>query len=44
MTISESYSVIHLGGLPNRIISEIDIMFSITKTFSFENSVFSHLA
>ena len=44
MTISENYPAIHLGGLPNRILSEIDIMFSRTKTFCFENSVFSHLA
>ena len=44
MTVSECYPAIHLGGFPNRILSEIDIMFSITKTFSFENSVFSHLA
>ena len=44
MTVSESYLAIHLGGLSNRILSEIDIMFSRTKTFCFENSVFSHLA
>ena len=44
MTVLESYPAIHLGGLPNRILSEIDIMFSRTKTFCFENSVFSHLA
>ena len=44
MTNSESYPVIHLGGLSNRILSEIGIMFSGTKTFCFENSVFSHLA
>ena len=44
MTVSESYPAIHLGGLSNRILSEIDIMFSKTKTFCFENSVFSHLA
>ena len=44
MTVSESYPSIHLGGLPNRNLSEIDIMFSRTKTFCFENSVFSHLA
>ena len=44
MTVSESYLAIHLGGLPNRISSKIDIMFLGTKTFCFENSVFSHLA
>ena len=44
MIVSESYPAIHLGGLSNRILSEIGIMFSRTKTFCFENSVFSHLA
>ena len=44
MTVSESYLAIHLGGLSNRILSKISIMFSRTKTFCFENSVFSHLA
>ena len=44
MTVSESYLAIHLRGLPNRISSEIDIKFSRTKTFFFENNVFSHLA
>ena len=44
MTVSESYSTIHLGGLSNRILSEIGIVFSGTKTFCFENNVFSHLA
>ena len=44
MTVSESYPAIHLRGLSNIILSEIDIMFSRTKTFCFENSVFSHLA
>ena len=44
MTVLESYPAIHLGGLPNRILFEIDIMFSRTKTICFENSVFSHLA
>ena len=44
MTVSESYSAIHLEGLSNRILLEIGIMFSRTKTFCFENSVFSHLA
>ena len=39
MTVSESYPTIHLGGLFNRILSEIGIMFSGTKTFCFENSV-----
>ena len=43
MTVSESYPTIHLEGLSNRILSEIDIMFSRTKTFCFENSVFSHM-
>ena len=43
MTVSESYPAIHLRGLSNRILSEIGIMFSRTKTFCFENSVFSHL-
>ena len=44
MIVSESYPTIHLGGLPNKILSEIDIRFSRTKTFCFKNSVFSHLA
>ena len=44
MTMSESYPTIHLGGLSNRILSEIGNVFSRTKTFCFENSVFSHLA
>ena len=44
MTVSESYPEIHLGGLSNRILLEIGIMFSGTKTFCFENNVFSHLA
>ena len=44
MTVSDSYPAIHLGGFPNRILSEIDIMFSRTKTFCFENNVFSHLS
>ena len=39
MTISEDYPAIHFGGLFNRILSEIGIMFSRTKTFCFENSV-----
>ena len=44
MTVMENYPAIHLGGLSNRILLEIGIMFSRTKTFYFENSVFSHLA
>ena len=44
MTVLESYPIIHLGELSNRILSEIGIMFSRTQTFHFENSVFSHLA
>ena len=44
MTVSESYPAIHLGGLSNRILSKIGIMFSGTKTFCFENNVFSYLA
>ena len=44
MTVSKSYPAIHLGGLSNRILSEIGNMFSRTKIFCFENSVFSHLA
>ena len=44
MIVSESYQAIHLGGLSNRILSEFGIMFSRTKTFCFENSVFSQLA
>ena len=44
MTVSESYPTIHLGGLSNRILSKIGNVFSRTKTFCFENSVFSHLA
>ena len=43
MTVSESYPAIHLEGLSNRILSEIDMMFSRTKTICFENNVFSHL-
>ena len=39
MTVSESYPAIHLGGLSNRILSEIGIVFSKTKTFCFEDSV-----
>ena len=44
MTVSKSYPAIHLGGLFNRILLKNGIMFSRTKTFCFENSVFSHLA
>ena len=44
MTVSKSYPAIQLGGMSNRILSEIGIMFSRTKTFCFENNVFSHLA
>ena len=44
MTVAESYPANHLKGLSNRILSEISIMFLGTKTFCFENSVFSHLA
>ena len=44
MTVMESYPAIHLGGLSNRILSEIGIMFSRTKTFCFENRVISYLA
>ena len=44
MTVSESYLAIHIGWLSNRILSKIGIMFSRTKTFCFENSIFSHLA
>ena len=44
MIVSEDYPAIHLGGLSNRILSENGIKFSGTKTFCFENSVFSHLA
>ena len=44
MTVSESYPAIHLGGLSNRILSKMGIMFSGAKTFCFENSVFSHSA
>ena len=44
MTILESYPAIHFEGLYNRNLSEIGIMFLGTKTFCFENSVFSHLA
>ena len=39
MTISESYPTIHLRGLSNRILSEIGIMVSGTKTFCFKNNV-----
>ena len=44
MIVSESYLVIHLGGLSNRILSKIGNVFLRTKTFCFENDVFSHLA
>ena len=44
MTVSEGCPKIHFGGLSNKILSEIDNVFSRTKTFCFENSVFSHLA
>ena len=44
MTVLENYPAIHLEGLSNKISSEIGIMFSRTKTFCFENNVFSHLA
>ena len=44
MTVLESYPTIHREGLSNRILSKIGIMFSGTKTFCFEISVFSHLA
>ena len=40
MTVSESYPAIHLGGLSNRILSEIGIMFSGTKTYIFFKIVF----
>ena len=39
MTFLESYPAIHLGGLSNRILSKIGIMFSVTKTFCIENNV-----
>ena len=35
MIVSESYPAIHLGGLSNRILSEIGIMFSGTKNLLF---------
>ena len=35
MTVLESYPAIHLGGLSNKILSKIGIMFSRTKTFLF---------
>ena len=41
MIVSESYPAIHLGGLSNRILSEIGIMFSGTKSFVLKK-VFSH--
>ena len=44
MIVLESYPAIHLGGFSNIILLEIGIMFSRTKNFCFENSVFSHLA
>ena len=44
MNFLESYPAIHLGGLSNKILSEIGDVFSRTKTFCFENGVFSHLA
>ena len=39
MTVSENYPAIHLEELSNKILLEIGIMFSGTKTFHFENSV-----
>ena len=39
MTVSEDYLAIHLRGLSNRILLEIGIMFSRTKTFCFKNGV-----
>ena len=44
MTVSESYPTIHLEGLSNRFDRKSGIMFSRTRTFCFEDSVFSHLA
>ena len=44
MTFSESYPAVHLGGYLIKFYRKIGIMFSRTKTFCFENSVFSHLA
>ena len=41
MTVLEGYPAIHLGGLSNRILSKNGIMFSGTKTFCFENSVYN---
>ena len=35
MTVSDSYLAIHLGGLSNRILSEIGIMISRTKNLLF---------
>ena len=35
MIVSESYPAIHLGGLSNRILFEIGIMFSGTKNLLF---------
>ena len=40
MTVSKSYPAIHLGGLSNRILSEIGIMFSGTKTLFFLKQCF----
>ena len=42
MTVSESYPAIQLGGLSNRILSKIDIMFSKTKKPFVLKTVFSH--
>ena len=39
MIVSESYPVIHLEGLSNRILSENWYYVSGTKTFCFENSI-----
>ena len=41
MTVLESYPAIHLGGLSNRILLEIGIMFSRKKPFVLK-TVFSH--
>ena len=41
MIVSKSYPSIHLGGLSNRILLEIDIMFSKTKPFVLK-IMFSH--
>ena len=43
MTVSEDYPAIHLGGLFNIYIPKLGSKFLRTKTFYFENCIFSHI-